>query len=893
MELNRIVRQSFGGVSKTAAAQCAFMFFSLICGVWPVQGQGQGREQQQLELTRAARPWEFISALGTEAALLGNESGNFEAWVYPLKILRNFQLDFKVEDQNIPARAIVRSVTVRPEATTITYAWDTFSVRETLFVPVHEAGAIIQLEIDATQPLQIKAGFERDFQLEWPGAMGGSDIEWNPVLHAFSMTENQQKFTALVGSPSAVDFHLESVTNYTSSKENSFGFGIIPAGKTTKTIVVAASFDSLPPVDATYKKLSSNYADLLSGSAAYYQNYLDDRVALQLPDASLQKAYEWAQVSVLQGLVTNPYLGTGLVAGYRASGEDQRPGYAWFFGRDALWTSLGLDAEGDFATTETALEFLGKYQRADGKVTHEIAQGASFVPWFKGMPYAYASADATPLFIIAMHDYVLKSGDVAFAKKHWSNLQTAYQFIVSTYDDKNGLPRNEGVGHGWIEGGPLYPAKTELYQTAVVVEALRDLSSLAALVGQDDLSSKLHAEYEQKKLLINQNFWLPDKFHFALALDPGRQKVDTLSVLATVPMWFGLLDDDKANANISQLSEPDIQTDWGMRIIPAHTPKYDSAGYHSGAVWPLFTGWAAVGEYKYHEVFPAYANLRANSLLTFDGSLGHVTEVLTGSYYQTLATGSPNQVWSSSMVISSMLTGLLGIESDALKSAISFVPHIPEDWRSFDVKHIQAGPCVLDIRYRKVIDKRTFELITRGSKPCAVDLSPALSARSQVKGVELNGRAIPYRVRETAKDQHIDMHIETSSLPETLVIHLQDDFGLTLESSLPNLGSTNQGLRIISETWTPDREQLTLLTSSAAGGTYDLNVWNASQITSVNGGTLISSDEGGDLLRISVPSSEADLNTDHAVVLHFLNAGRERKNRAESKGLPGEPAHVH
>ena len=112
---------------------------------------------------------------------------------------------------------------------------------------------------------------------------------------------------------------------------------------------------------------------------------------------------------MIQGMVTNPYLGTGLVAGYRTSGESQRPGFAWFFGRDSMWTALALDAEGDFASTRKALEFVAKYQREDGKIPHEIAQGANFVNWFKAYPYAYASADATPLYIIAMNDYVPKA----------------------------------------------------------------------------------------------------------------------------------------------------------------------------------------------------------------------------------------------------------------------------------------------------------------------------------------------------------------------------------------------------------------------------------------------------------------------------------------------------
>src|SRR5256885_13640895 len=98
-------------------------------------------------------------------------------------------------------------------------------------------------------------------------------------------------------------------------------------------------------------------------------------------------------------------LGTGLVAGYRKSGESERPGFALFFGRDALWTSFALNSYGDFATTRTALEFLKKYQRADGKIPHEISQSAALIPWFTDYEFPWASADATPLYVIAHADY--------------------------------------------------------------------------------------------------------------------------------------------------------------------------------------------------------------------------------------------------------------------------------------------------------------------------------------------------------------------------------------------------------------------------------------------------------------------------------------------------------
>ena len=96
-----------------------------------------------------------------------------------------------------------------------------------------------------------------------------------------------------------------------------------------------------------------------------------------------------------------------------------------------------------------------------------------FLGYLKGeeLAAAYASADATPLFIIAMNDYVTASGDAAFAREHWDNAWRAYQFLKSTYN-ANGLPRNFGVGHGWVEGGPLLPVETESYQSGLGAAAV-------------------------------------------------------------------------------------------------------------------------------------------------------------------------------------------------------------------------------------------------------------------------------------------------------------------------------------------------------------------------------------------------------------------------------------
>jgi glycogen debranching enzyme len=630
---------------------------------------------------------------------------------------------------------------------------------------------------------------------------------------------------------------------------------------------MAASFADLPSAETTYRKLSNSYSQLLSASRDYYQTYLNSHVSLDLPDPVLQQAYQWAQVSVLQGLVKNPFLGTGLVAGYRGSGDDQRPGYAWFFGRDALWTALALDAEGDFATTRAALQFLGKYQRADGKVTHEIAQGASFVPWFQSMPYAYASADATPLFIIATDDYVRRSGDTQFAREAWDKLWLAYKFIVSTYDS-SGLPRNDGIGHGWVEGGPLLPVRTEIYQSGVVTQALKSLASLASIVGKQDVSSATTAEFESKQVLLNRAFWMTEQKRYAFGLDLAGRQVDTPSVLAAVPMWFGLLDNEKAASMITRLNQPDIQSDWGMRIIPSTSPKYEAAGYHSGTVWPLFTGWASVADYKYHDAFSGFSNLRTNALLTFDGSLGHVTEVLSGNYYQTLATGSPQQVWSSAMVISPILTGLFGLQVDSLAHHVEFDPHVPANWTRFAIKHVQAGECTLDFSYRKVVNMLTLEIQHTGGV-CNLDFSPALSPRTHVLSAELNGHPVVFQMRANETDQHVSIPLNVKAPVESLVIHLKDDFGLSQEFALPSLGSESDGMRIVSENWSEGEDLLTLNASSTSGGTYDLDVWNAAEISSVDGAELVRTEPNQAKLRIHLSKTMPTQDAKQEVLFHL------------------------
>lgn len=820
----------------------------------------------QLELSRAVRSWEFLSAVGRKAGVFGNETGTVEAWVYPLKIFRDFELVFHIAGRSIPAGALARNIVVRPEATTITYADESFSVEETLFVPRDEPGAIIALDVNTHAPLEVEARFHRDFQLMWPAALGGTYINWDENRRAFALGEEQKKWFALVGSPSAAAGNGEFETNYYADETNSFTLGSTPRGRAHKLIIIAGSIQSRADAEQTYQRLSTNYESLRDAAAKEYADYLQHTTSLQLPDADMQRAYDWARASVLQGVVANPFLGTGLIAGYRASGSGTRPGFAWFFGRDSLWTSLALNTEGDFATTRTALEFLMKYQRADGKVEHEISQSAAQVPWFKDYPYAYASADATPLFLIAVDDYLRSSGDNDFVRANWDHVWGAYQFLRSTWDAR-GLPQNAGVGHGWIEGGPLLPIKSEFYQSGLGVRALQAMSELARAAGKNDVAAENERLFQQHRSQLNDFFWSPERRFFAFAVDPQDRRLDTASVLTTVPMWFGVTDAAKSEATITYLADADHATDWGMRILSAHDPRFDPSGYHFGSVWPLFTGWASVGEYRYHRALPAYANLRANALLALNGAAGHATEVLSGAFFEPLSTSSPHQIWSSAMIISPLLRGLLGFEADTAHRTIRLAPHLPADWTGFRAQNLRMGSATYDVNFQRDDSSINFQIQGRNANESTLEFAPAVSARAKVLDVEVNGKKAPYRLDANSEDQHVIVPVHVGDSDIAVHIGLRDDFGLTVPSDLPPLGAASRNLKVVSDTWSAAKDSVTYEVAGVPGQEYVLGVRGSARIARVDGAELFQA-AAGPTLRLRIPAGNPGYQ--HArVTIHF------------------------
>ncbi|MGH7693928.1 MAG: hypothetical protein ACRENH_03060, partial [Gemmatimonadaceae bacterium] len=156
-----------------------------------------------IALNGDARPNVFLSAVGRRSIAMGTEDGRFELWTWPIKWLHDFQLSFRVPKYAtpIPGRDVARWITSRPEGVTITYAYETFTVKQHVFAPLDIPAVVMLLEVDAVRPMEIVATFTPDVHYAWPASLGGQYVAWNPDARAFLFSESRRKVNAFLGSP--------------------------------------------------------------------------------------------------------------------------------------------------------------------------------------------------------------------------------------------------------------------------------------------------------------------------------------------------------------------------------------------------------------------------------------------------------------------------------------------------------------------------------------------------------------------------------------------------------------------------------------------------------------------------------------------------------------------
>jgi glycogen debranching enzyme len=831
-----------------------------------------------LELERRAQAGTFFDVLGRKSAVAGYENRSFEAWVYPLKILDDFKLSFHLQGYplDIQGTDTLASIDVRPEATILTYTHAAFTVRQIIFAPLDEQGIVMLLDVRSVLPLAITASFRPRLKLMWPAGLMTGTLGWDERQHVYYISEETHRFVGVVGSPVSRDVSQMPYQEEPRDVPAQFVMDVTPEMMKSHfvPIIIAGSVEGREKARETYERLLGNVESLYEKTVAYYSQLQNETAQLETPEERLNTAFKWAKVGVDKGFATNPFLGTGLLAGFRTSGESERPGFAWFFGRDALWTTFALNAYGDFKGTRTALEFLKKFQREDGRIPHEISQSASLLPWFTDYPYPWASADATPLYVIAHADYWRSSGDAEFLKANWDSITKAYRFSASTDTDGNGLVENTKFGHGWVEGGALYPPHEEIYMQGLWVEASRSMEEMASRMGEQKLSDEAHLNSERTLSAIEKTYWLETRGFYAFATsqpqtestavaDPGPNRearqarmnelgksrlIDEDTVMPAVPLWWRVLEEERAQSEIDHLGSGQMATDWGARIISEKSSLYDPLSYHNGSVWPLFTGWSAMGAYRYGRPHVGYQALMANSALTYQGALGYMTELLSGDFNAPFGRSSHHQIWSEAMVITPALRGLLGIEVMEAGHTLRFSPQLPVNWNGVKVRNVRAGASSFDLTLTRAERRTTINVARRelvkeaaGARRPSTELvlAPSFPLDAQINKVTVNGRTADFELKDVGDRQFAEVIVTSAATSSEIVFTYDEGTDVYIEPEALRPGASNEGLRILRSS--ADEDVLHLTLEGLGGSSYSLKALSPRRLAEVSGVRIKSS----------------------------------------------------
>ena len=802
-----------------------FVPFAVLCSVF-AQGTLQPAapfplSDGPLVIHQAVQPQHPFTVTGSTGAILGLQNGSVELWALPTKVFSNLHLTAELAGYPVPIdlNAAAAAIDVQPDHSTITYSHAAITVRQHMFVPAGDGnpakGAILFFEIESILPAVLTISMEPSMVQQWPApTFGRPSMNWIPMgsggVFVLS-TDNPENF-GMVGMPNAAPgvmapyqerpqaLPLQFKVHFDPKADQGRFFPLIAEvsqpGERSSAAAVAA-------MQARLVATASALPEIYRQTRAYYDHFFDQRLSVHTPDSHFDAALRWAEIAIEQSKVRTGDE-VGLVAGWYPSFDSTRPGFGWYFGRDTLWSLYAVNSYGDRALAKQALEFLAKRQRADGKMMHEFSLTAGMLHgdlnWSK-LGYEYAAADATPLFIMAVADYVRTTGDLEFLRAHWDGVKKAYAFDRAHDSDGDGVYDNS-EGTGWVEAWPPKMPHQEIYLASLDQTSSAAVAELARLMQDEAVASDATKQAAHIGEVVAGYRQSDGSYAFSRNSDGSYDK--TLTVFPSVGLWSAGASLPKPETMLSSWASHDFATDWGVRSVSDKAAVFDPISYHQGSVWPLFTGWASLAQYRGGRPLAGYAALMRNLDLTWTQDPGFVTEVISGRFFQPLGRSSAHQLWSSAMVLTPAIRGLFGVEADAVHRTLRLQPHLPAGWDSAEVSNVRVGDDLYSVTLKRegghllatVRSSQETVLCLNGQPGVAVDACRSraavvrtLSLPLPAVEVSLDGQELP----EVGSSTHQPRVVDESYQGNSLALTLEGVAGTTAELSLRRNSLSTQG----------------------------------------------------------------------------------------------------
>jgi len=826
-----------------------------------------------LKLERLAQPFSPWDKAGRRFAFIGNESGSFEAWAYPLKLVRNFELSFILgtSTQPIRGRDIVREIIVTPAATIFKYAHQSFTIRAIFVAAIEAPGGLILLDISSDEPLTVVASFLPVLQPMWPAGLGGQYAYWDKDLKAYLISEPTRKNHAYIGSTAAEGISY-TPAHMLADRPSEFLIRIAEPKQVREKfipIAIAGGKGERKEVRQIYEKLLASPERIYREALEHYEQLRSRTIQMETPLKELNLALEWAKISLDNLFVDNPDLGNGMVAGLGPSGTSGRPGFGWFFGGDAFINALALHSLGMTTGAKSSLAFTQKWQRDDGKMAHELSQAAAYINWFKDYPYAYIHGDTTPYYLVAVWDYYERTGDIDFLKKSWPSLRRAFDWCLTTDEDGDGLMDNRKAGLGALEYGELTGIQTDIYLAAVWIKALQAMKKMAELLGEKLLAQKA-TTLLSRAILSFEKFWDDSLETYVYAFNAQGERVKELTPWPAVALMWEIGREERREKTLEKMFSSTLTTDWGVRVLSNQSRLYGPLNYNYGAVWPFITGFVVAAQFNHHFLPQALPLLLALAHHFFDNSLGHATEVFSGSRYLWPEEAVPHQGFSAAGFVIPLIRGLFGLDFSFSENLIKFSPQFPADWAEVKIRNIEFAREKINLDYtrkgglvRLKINQAEKEIepgrnaksddrsaLVAGSKPLSFLYAPVFGPGVKVKEARVDGQPVEFEFEAGPRASKIKIKVP---FKEKILIDLSLEETVEIQPPFPlsQPGDEDRGLKILN---IENRGKETrIVVEGRKGEIYHLKLHRPDLVASVNGAELVN-----DNLRIVLPTSPGD-----------------------------------
>ncbi|WP_247048801.1 amylo-alpha-1,6-glucosidase [Arthrobacter rhizosphaerae] len=432
-------------------------------------------------------------------------------------------------------------------------------------------------------------------------------------------------------------------------------------------------------------------------------------------------------------------------------------GAPWFmtlFGRDSLLAShmaAPVDPSLALGTLQTLADRQGMVvdavsEEEPGKILHEVRLDVSSGLSLGGKSVYYGSVDATPLFVCVLGT-VSRWG---FAKETIAALlphaDRAMDWIRD-YGDKDGdgfveynrlNPRgliNQGWKDSWdginfADGALAEPPIALCEVQAYVYQAHMSRAWMAYDDGDMALGDELADRGAKFKKRFNEQFWMPDRGYYAIALDGKKRQVDACASNMGHCLWVGLVDEDKAPLVAKRLMSPDMFSGWGVRTLASNMGAYNPASYHNGSVWPHDNAIIAQGLMRYG--FVAEAQRISTALLeAAEFSDGRLPELFCGFGREQFKAPVPYptacspQAWAATAPIL-LLTSLMQYDAHVSLGGVWMDPALPKSYGDLHIRNapMAGGRITIDVSKNKPSIRGLPEGIVfhRGHRPSMTEL---------------------------------------------------------------------------------------------------------------------------------------------------------------------------